>query len=91
MNIIKEPFGVTKTNTPVSRYILSNDNGMEVHFSDFGATIIKIIVPDREGNFNDVVLGYDGIQGYEENNPFYNKKLPSSNMRNGTILFGFIY
>ncbi len=71
MNIIKEPFGVTKTNTPVSRYILSNDNGMEVHFSDFGATIIKIIVPDREGNFNDVVLGYDGIQGYEENNPFY--------------------
>ena len=71
MNIRKESFGVTKASTPVSRYILSNDNGMEVHFTDFGATIIKIIVPDKEGQLSDVVLGYDTLQEYEENKPFY--------------------
>lgn len=45
-------------------YHLSNSNGMEVDITNFGATVTAIIVPDSEGKFADVALGYDDLQGY---------------------------
>ena len=47
-----------------SVYILANSNRMEVAIADYGATIISLKVPDRLGNVEDVVLGYDNILGY---------------------------
>lgn len=50
-------------------YILSNKNGMEVCMTNYGARIVSIWVPDKDGNFGDVVLGFDSIGGYlMENN-----------------------
>lgn len=50
-------------------YTLSNANGMEVAITNFGGRIVSIMVPDRNGNFCDVVLGLDSIQAYfPENN-----------------------
>ncbi|NLJ90248.1 MAG: galactose mutarotase [Clostridiales bacterium] len=71
MNIQKEAFGVTKSDKPVTKYILSNDNGMEVHILDYGAIITSIIVPDKDGNLDDIALGYDSIAEYEDNGPSY--------------------
>ncbi len=71
MNIRKEAFGVTKDGVAVSKYILSNDKGMEVHFSDFGALITSIFVPDKEGHPGDIALGYDSLEEYEVNGPSY--------------------
>jgi aldose 1-epimerase len=42
---------------------------MEVSFLDYGANIVSVIVPDREGKLVDVALGYKNIQGYEKNKP----------------------
>lgn len=51
-------------------YKLKNDNNVEVTIINFGATIQSIIVPDGDGNFDDVTFGYDDLQGYIDD-PFY--------------------
>lgn len=47
-------------------YVLQNANGMEVCFTNHGARIVSIMVPDRNGVMRDVVLGFDAIDGYVE-------------------------
>jgi len=48
-------------------FILKNKKGMEVCMTNFGARIVSIWVPDKNGNFGDVVLGFDSIGGYQHN------------------------
>ncbi len=48
--------------------ILKNSQGMEVHAIPYGGIITSIRVPDRSGNFDDVVLGYDAPESYIKNN-----------------------
>jgi len=51
-------------------YTLTNDNGMEVCITNYGGRIVSIMVPDRDGVFKDVVLGFDHVSDYyPENNP----------------------
>lgn len=45
--------------------ILRNDQGMEVHIVPLGAIIRRILMPDRQGNVQDVVLGFDSLLPYE--------------------------
>lgn len=45
-------------------YTLKNANGMEVAITDFGGRVVSMMVPDREGEFRDVVLGFDNIDDY---------------------------
>jgi aldose 1-epimerase len=47
------------------QYTLKNRNGMEVRLASYGARITSIKVPDREGEFTDVVLGYDKVESYK--------------------------
>ena len=49
---------------PVALYTLSNPSGMEVSITNFGGRIVSIIVPDRNGDFKDVVLGFDKVSDY---------------------------
>jgi aldose 1-epimerase len=46
-------------------YTLANKNGMKVTITNFGATVVSIIVPDKDGKIADVVLGYDDASEYE--------------------------
>lgn len=69
MKITQEPFGKTKGGEEATLYTITNNNGMKVSFTDFGANIVSIIVPDRQGNFADVALGFKNIEGYEDNRP----------------------
>ena len=45
-------------------YVLKNDAGMEVCFTNFGGRIVSIMVPDKDGNMQDVCLGHDNIADY---------------------------
>ena len=45
-------------------YTLTNKNGMEVRVTNFGGRIVSIMVPDKEGNMQDVVIGYSNITDY---------------------------
>lgn len=71
MSIVKTKFGVTKEGKEVTRYTLKNSKGMEVSFLDLGAVITNIIVPDKNGVMEDVVLGYDTVADYEVNDPSF--------------------
>ena len=48
----------------IRSFKLKNQNGMEVRLTNYGATVTEIRVPDRNGAFDDVVLGYDSVEGY---------------------------
>lgn len=53
-------------------YTLTNSNGAVVKITNFGATITSVIVPDKAGNFEDVVLGFDSVEGYaSKGNPYF--------------------
>jgi aldose 1-epimerase len=45
-------------------YVLTNANGVEVTLTNYGGRIVSVMVPDREGNMKDVVLGFDKIDDY---------------------------
>ena len=50
---------------------LENDNGIEVYITNYGGRIVSWLVPDRDGNRDDIVLGYDSIEGYLNSNEVY--------------------
>jgi aldose 1-epimerase len=63
-SIESRPFGRTPQGDVVTLYTMSNKNGMSVSIMDYGATIVKILAPDRNGKFDDVVLGFDKFAPY---------------------------
>lgn len=65
MSIKKELFGKYRE-CEVYKYTLTNTNGMSVVISNFGATILSINVPDKNGEDADVICGYDDLQSYVE-------------------------
>ena len=71
MKIEKQPFGKTEDGTAVDLYSLTNDNGMTVKITNYGGIVTSILVPDENGNLGDVVLGYDNLDGYLKNNPYF--------------------
>lgn len=69
--ITAEHFG-SIDNQEVIRYSLVNNAGMTVKILNYGAIITSIIVPDRNGQKGDVVLGFDSLSGYlQKNNPYF--------------------
>ncbi len=71
MSIKKHSFGKTRDGQTATLYTLINKKGMSVSLTDFGANIVNVIIPDKKGKFDDVVLGYDNVTGYEDNAPGY--------------------
>lgn len=71
MMLTKQPFGVAENGEKVDLYTFKNKNGMEVSVTNYGGIITKIIVPDKDGNFSDVTLGYDSVEGYIKATPYF--------------------
>lgn len=62
MGYTKTDFGTMKDGRAVYRYTLTNGNGVSASFTDFGAIWLTMVVPDKDGNMADVVLGYDTVE-----------------------------
>lgn len=73
-SISHQPFGQTADGTPVELYTLRNAGGMEARIMTYGGIVTSLKVPDKDGNFGDVVLGFDSLQGYTM--PAYVTKCP---------------
>ncbi|HWT87751.1 MAG TPA: aldose epimerase family protein [Candidatus Angelobacter sp.] len=63
----KKVFGTTADGKTADLYTLKNKNGMQVSITNFGATVVSIMAPDKTGKMADVALGYDDLAGYELN------------------------
>ena len=55
---------VIENNQALKLYTLKNGNGVEVCITNFGARIVSIMVPDKNGEMQDIVLGFDNIEDY---------------------------
>jgi aldose 1-epimerase len=66
-----ERFGTTVDGHPVDIYTITNSHGIEVRAMTYGGIIVSLRVPDKNGHFDDVVLGFDDLQGYLNNNKPY--------------------
>ncbi|MBW3499465.1 MULTISPECIES: aldose epimerase family protein [unclassified Janthinobacterium] len=70
VSVTQLPFGILPDGQHVSVFTLTNRQGMQVKVLDFGAIISELHVPDRDGSFADVVLGFDRIEPYLHNSAF---------------------
>ncbi len=59
------PFGTTADGKQASLVTLTNAAGLEARFSDYGATWVSMITPDRAHQLADVLIGFDDVTGYE--------------------------
>ena len=68
--ISKKSFGTAPGGYEVTEFTLTNRRGIEVKVINYGCTITSLKVPDRNGVFADIVLGYDDLEGYLQSNAY---------------------
>ena len=71
VTIEKKAFGKTKEGVNVDQYILKNRNGMEISAINYGGIITSWKSKDREGNYKDIVLGFNKLSEYEDGSPYF--------------------
>ena len=80
----KRSFGTTKDGKEVFLFSLENKNGVKVEVTNFGANLVNVFVPGKDGKVEDVVLGFDDVAGYEVNPSFFGAVIaPSANRIGG--------
>jgi aldose 1-epimerase len=71
MEILRQAFGLMPDGQSVDLFVLTNTNGMSAQIMNYGATLVSLRVPDRNGNIADITLGCDSIEGYIEASPYF--------------------
>lgn len=71
VTIQQEYFGTTENGEEIQQYTLTNASGMVIQIINYGGIITSIEVPDRDGNIENVNLGFDNIEQYEGDHPFF--------------------
>jgi aldose 1-epimerase len=71
MEVVKESFGKTEDNQEVFLYTLTNANGVVARVTNYGCILTSLSVPDKDGNFEDIVLGFDNLQSYLDGHPYF--------------------
>ncbi len=71
MSIKTEPFGQTPDEQAVDLVTMTNPNGIEARIMTFGGIIVSMKTPDRDGKLGDVVLGFDKLDGYTREHPYF--------------------
>lgn len=67
----REPFGASPDGRPVDLFTLENGRGVRVRFIGYGGIVVSLEVPDRHGASDDVTLGYDTLDAYLAENPYF--------------------
>jgi galactose mutarotase-like enzyme len=65
------PFGETADGVAIDLYTLRNAHGMEARITNYGGIVTQLTAPDRNGLYADVVLGYDALEGYLKDSPYF--------------------
>lgn len=65
------PYGKTKDGAQVVAFTLKNANGMTMEIINYGCIVTRLTAPDRDGKFADVVLGYNTLDEYIKDTPYF--------------------
>ena len=77
----KKSFGTAANGAEYSLYSFTNKNNVTMVLTDLGATLVSVLVPDKDGVLRDVVLGYDTPQGYLDHTCFFGTVIGRSGNR----------
>jgi aldose 1-epimerase len=69
--ITQESFGKISETENADIFTLRNTAGMTVRISNYGGTIVSWTAPDKDGNFEDITLGYDSLASYQKGSPYF--------------------
>jgi aldose 1-epimerase len=70
LSVQKEQFGIVE-GQPIDIYTLSNEKGAKVKIINYGAIVVSLLIPDRDGNLADIVTGFDSLSGYINDRSFF--------------------
>jgi len=71
MSANEESFGQTSDGRGVNLYTLTNTNGLKARITNYGAILVSLEVPDRNGRLADITLGFDTLEGYLKGHPYF--------------------
>jgi aldose 1-epimerase len=71
MQVSKLPFGKTADGASVDIFTLRNKKGAEARILNYGGIVVSLTMPDRNGQMGDVTLGYDNLESYLKDSPFF--------------------
>lgn len=66
-----EPFGSMPDGRTAQLFTLKNAAGAEMRVTDYGGIIVSLTMPDRDGRYADIVLGYDSLAQYQASSPYF--------------------
>jgi len=69
--IEKQDFGTTPDGKKVYLFTLTNNSGAKVKITNYGAAVVALIIPDRNGKMEDVVTGFENLEGYINDKSFF--------------------
>jgi aldose 1-epimerase len=70
-SVVEAPFGTLEDGQKVNLFTLTNAAGAEARIINYGAIVVSLKVPDKQGKLRDVVLGYDDLAGYVKDKDFF--------------------
>src|SRR6476661_2877715 len=71
LRLKKDPFGTMPGSAQVDKYTLANIHQMEVSILTYGGIVHSILIPDRDGKLGDVALGFDTLEDYVNDSPYF--------------------
>jgi aldose 1-epimerase len=71
VSIQKARYGITAEGLEVDEYVLSNQQGMKISIINYGGIITSWTAKDKNGDYKDIVLGYDSLSDYEKDSPYF--------------------
>ena len=71
MNVTRESYGTLADGTAVDLYTLTNAAGLRARLTNYGAILVSLEVPDRDGKPADITLGYDTLDGWVKDTSYF--------------------
>ena len=71
VSITESAYGTTQDGKKVTQFFLKNEGGIEVDIITYGGRITALRTPDKDGNMENVVLGFEDLAQYEKDNPYF--------------------
>ena len=71
MKVQSHPLGTTADGHAVTRYTLTNANGLSAEVMNLGASLLRVFVPDRDGKLDNITLHFRDLHRYETQGPYF--------------------